>query len=420
MKDSKISDFSLLVGIDWADQKHDICERSVDGTNQRLLVISSKPDAIDDWANSLKKRFPGKPIAVCCELKKGPLVYALLKYPHIVIFPANPATVSQYRKAFANSGAKDDPTDAVIQAEFLSLHMSKLRMLEPESPSIRALAQLLETRRKMVQDRVNTCNKIMAALKNHFPLVLDIFQARDTTIFCDFLNRWPTLKDAKSARKATLLSFFNKHNARYPDVNEKRISDIKNAIPLTEDCGVIEPCVILVSILVDQLRLLINAIDMLNREIKTRYRATSDHFIFDSFPGAGPQMAPRLLVAFGENRSRYEKCEELQRLSGVAPVLERSGKQEWVHWRRSCPTFLRQTFIEWAGLSTRYSFWAQAYYDQQKVKGKHHQTIIRALAFKWIRIAFRCWKTKTPYDETKYLNALKKRNSPLLKFAVQN
>jgi len=420
MKEPKVSDFSLLVGIDWADQKHDICERSVDGKNQRLLVISSKPDAIDDWANSLKKRYPDKPVAVCCELKKGPLVYALLKYSHIVIFPANPATVSQYRKAFATSGAKDDPSDAMIQADFLMLHMNKLRMLEPESASIRALAQLLETRRKMVQNRVDICNKIIAALKNHFPLVLDIFPDRDTTIFCDFLDRWPTLKEAKKARKSTLLSFFNNHNARYPDINEKRIRDIKNAVPLTDDFGVIEPSVILVNILVSQLRLLIEAIDMLNKEIKKRYRVTKDHFIFDSFPGAGPQMAPRILVAFGENRERYETCEELQRLSGVAPVLERSGNQEWVHWRRSCPTFLRQTFIEWAGLSIRYSFWAQAYYDQQKAKGKHHQTIIRALAFKWIRIAFRCWKTKTPYDETKYLNALKKRNSPLLNFAVQS
>lgn len=420
MKAPNVSDFSLLVGIDWADQKHDICEQSIDGKTRKLLVISSKPEAIDDWVISLKKRYPNKPVAVCCELKKGPLVYALLKYPHIVIFPANPATVSQYRKAFATSGAKDDPTDAMIQADFLALHMNKLRVLVPESAPVRALAQFLETRRKTVQDRVDVCNKIIAALKNHYPVALDVFPDRDTLIFCDFLDRWPTLKAAKSARKATLTNFFNDHNSRYSDINNKRVNIIKSAMPLTDDLGTIEPNVMLVEILVSQLRLLIHAIDMLNKEIRTRYRSMKDHLIFDSFPGAGPQMAPRIFVAFGENRDRYERCEELQRLSGVAPVLERSGKQEWVHWRRSCPTFLRQTFVEWAGLSIRYSFWAQAYYDQQKAKGKHHQTIIRALAFKWIRIAYRCWQTRTPYDEAKYLTALKKRNSPLLAYAIQN
>jgi len=46
--------------------------------------------------------------------------------------------------------------------------------------------------------------------------------------------------------------------------------------------------------------------------------------------------------------------------------------------------------------------------------------VIRALAFKWIRIVFRCWKSNTPYDESTYLKALKKRGSPLLKFAAES
>ena len=40
---------------------------------------------------------------------------------------------------------------------------------------------------------------------------------------------------------------------------------------------------------------------------------------------------------------------------------------------------------------------------------------IRALAFKWIRILFRCWQDRVPYDEAKYLMALKKKGSPLVK-----
>ena len=137
-------------------------------------------------------------------------------------------------------------------------------------------------------------------------------------------------------------------------------------------------------------------------------------------PGAGPQMAPRLLAAMGSNRDRYQSPDELQKYAGIAPVTERSGKKEWVHWRWSCPKFLRQTFVEWAGQSVRYSFWAKAYYRQQESLGKPHNNIIRALAFKWIRILFRCWKTRTAYDETTYLNALRRRGSPLLKFAVES
>jgi hypothetical protein len=110
----------------------------------------------------------------------------------------------------------------------------------------------------------------------------------------------------------------------------------------------------------------------------------------------------------------------MQKYAGVAPVIEQSGKKSWTHWRYSCPKFLRQTFVEWAGQSVRFSFWAKAYYQQQIEKGKPHNTVIRALAFKWIRIAFSCWQTRTVYDESKYLEALKKRGSPLLQYAVNS
>ena len=182
----------------------------------------------------------------------------------------------------------------------------------------------------------------------------------------------------------------------------------------------IEPNQILIEVLVPQLKIMLEGIARLDKEIKQRYKKQKDKVIFDSFPGAGPQMSPRLFVAFGTDRERYAEANAMQKYGGIAPVIEQSGQKKWTHWRYSCPKFLRQTFVEWAGQSVRYSFWAKAYYEQQKQKGKPHNTIIRALAFKWIRIAFRCWQTSTPYDESKYLNALKKQGSPLLNFAVNN
>ena len=120
-------------------------------------------------------------------------------------------------------------------------------------------------------------------------------------------------------------------------------------------------------------------------------------------------------MAFGEQRERFRSAAELQQYAGVAPVTERSGNKSWVHWRWQCPTFLRQTFVEWAAQTINKSFWAGAYYRQQRQKGSTHQSAVRALAFKWIRILYRCWQTHTPYDESKYLNALTHRGSELLK-----
>ena len=294
MKESNIHDFACLIGVDWADKKHDFCETTDLGKTHSYGVISSKPEAIHLWMMSLKNRFPNQKIAISCELVKGPLIYALLKYDHITIFSINPSTVDKYRKAFSHSGAKDDPTDAKIQVEILQLHMPKLRVIEPDDSGIRTLAQLVEYRRKLVQDRVNLSNRVTGILKSYFPQVLDLFQEKDTVIFCDFLIKWPDLSSAKKARKLTLTNFFNKHNSRYQDKNQQRIETIKNALHLTEDPGVVDPSCLMIKLLIPQLKCLLESIETIDKAIRRRYKEQTDSDIFDSFPGAGPQLAPRI------------------------------------------------------------------------------------------------------------------------------
>ena len=114
------------------------------------------------------------------------------------------------------------------------------------------------------------------------------------------------------------------------------------------------------------------------------------------------------------NRSRFTSASEIPMYSGIAPVMECSGQNFWVHWRYQCSKLVRQSFIEWAAKSVHQSYWAGIYYQQQRSKGNTHQSSIRSLAFKWIRVLYRCWKTKEPYNESKYLKALRDRNSPLL------
>jgi hypothetical protein len=123
-------------------------------------------------------------------------------------------------------------------------------------------------------------------------------------------------------------------------------------------------------------------------------------------------LVPRLIVAFGTRRERYNTAFEVQCYSGIAPVKTASGKTSWVHFRRACPKFLRQTFHEYALHSIGQSEWAKAY-DQHLREDEHksHQAAVRSLAYKWIRIIFRCWKDRKPYDEEVYLKSLRRRSS---------
>ena len=139
-------------------------------------------------------------------------------------------------------------------------------------------------------------------------------------------------------------------------------------------------------------------------------------FLFGDLPGAGPALAPRLLAAFGTDRERFQSAGELQTLSGVAPVTKKSGRRRIVHRRWACPKFLLQTFHEFASCSAKRSSWARAFYLQQRAAGKGHHAALRSLAFKWIRILFRCWKTSTAYCEQRYLQTLRRKNAPLLAF----
>lgn len=414
MKPKPDVEFAAFVGIDWADAKHDMCLQAANNEQREWAVVAHRPAAIDTWASALRQRFHGRPVAVCLELAKGPLVYALQKYDFLVLFPVHPATLAKYREAFAPSHAKADPTDAQLALELLLRYRAKLKPLTPQSVPMRTLLRLVEQRRRLVGDKSRIGNRLSDALKQYFPDVLAWFPDKDTLLFCDFLSRWPTLKQLQRARRSTLRSFFHEHHVRSQARIDARLHAIRNAIPLTDDPAVIRPNQLLVLALVEQLRATLQAIERFDVEIATVSETLPDYSLFRALPGAGATLAPRLLVAFGEQRERYQSAAEVQRYTGIAPVTESSGKKHWVHWRLQCPTFLRQTFVEWAGATIPRSFWAAAYYRQQRDKGCSHQAAVRALAFKWIRILYRCWQTRTPYDESTYLNALKRRGSPLL------
>src|SRR5215510_13388890 len=319
--------FAAFVGIDWADAKHDICLQVTGTAKRECFQLEHTPEAIDAWVTTLRTRFHGHPVALCLALTKGPLVSALRKYDFPVLFPINPLTLARYRDAFTPSRPKDDPTDAALQLELLLTHRDKLQPLQPQSPPMRALAQLVEHRRRVVGDKVRIPNRLTSALKNYCPQVLHWFQEKDTRIFCDFLSRWPTLKAAQLARRSILERFFRDHHVRTADVLATRLHAIKTATPLTTDEGGIAPHVLLVQTLVRQLRVTLDAIEAFDQAIAQLAQPHPDFPLFQALPGAGPVFASRLLVAFGEQRERYASAAALQKYAGIAPVTERSGKK---------------------------------------------------------------------------------------------
>jgi transposase len=415
-----MAQYAALLGIDWSDNKHDLCLIETVTGKRESSVLPHSPQAIDEWATALRARYGGQPVAVCLEQSRGALIYALLKYDFIALFPVNPRSLARFREAFSPSRHKDDPPDAVYLAELLLHHRERLRAWHPDDEQTRALRLLVEHRRRVVGDRTRISNRLTSLLKCYFPQVLEWFPDIRTELVCDFLLRWPSLDALKRVRRETLLQFFRQHNSVRQDTLEKRLTSIKEARPLTTDGAVLSSSILMVKALCAQMKATLTSIKEFDREIEALCTVHQDYKLFQSLPGAGDIYASRLTAALGSDLQRWQSADELACLLGVAPVMERSGQSCWVRWRYFCPKFLRQTFHEYAGESIRHSFWARAYYEQQRAKGKSHHAAVRALAFKWVRIIYRCWQTRMAYDEVKYLENLRRKGSSLLNYAANN
>lgn len=388
-----------FVAIDWADQKHHVALQEAGARRPECFEIRHKPQLLAEWIGSLRQRFAGRPVAVILEQKRGALLHALLGHGHLHIYPANPASLASFRKAFAPSGAKDDPPDALLLLEMLLKHRDRLRRWKPDDGKTRLLGLLVEGRRRAVEARTRLVEQLGACLKGYFPQAIEMLgEDLSTRLAAHLLRKWPTLEQLRAAGARRLRAFFYAHNFRRPDLLEERLKALEAATALTGDAATIAAGALKTRALACQILALLPRIRDYDKQIAEIFRHHPDRMIFESFPGAGSALAPRLLCAFGADRGRWQSAAEISTFSGIAPVVERSGKQSRTHFRWACPKFVRQSFHEFAAASVRFCPWASSVYATQRAKEKGHHAAVRAVAFKWIRIMYRCWKDRVPFN----------------------
>lgn len=406
-------EFAALIGLDWGDSKHALAILPRGGKLEEVTLPHSA-ERLHGWLEELGRRFAGQRVAVAVEATKGAIVAALLEHAWLVIYPIHPATSRRFSQAFTPSGAKDDTPDARTLLDLLAAHRHKFRALVPQDQATRRTLLASEARRKLVNRRTLVSNQLKSLLKGYYPQALEL---AGTTLISelalDFLTRWPELAVLQKARPATLRRFYYQHQVRRPELVEKRVQLMETARALSQERALCEVSALLMRALVAELRVLNEHIELIEAEIEQAFAAHPDVALFRELPGAGAALAPRLCCLFGTDRDRWAAAGDLQKYYGIAPVTEQSGQMRRVHWRWSAPIFARQSLMEWAGQTVRKGGWAKAYYDAQIKRGKQHGTILRALAFKWLRILWRCWQDRTPYDEARYVAHLRERKSPL-------
>lgn len=399
---------ALFIGIDWADQKHDCYAIDCQGKGFHQQIAHS-PESINTWVADMLKLAGGRPIAIMLEQSRGALVYALMFRKNVQLYPVNPKQLARYRESYPGGG-KDDPTDAKYLARMLRERIATLTAWQPDDENTRLLANLSQQRRKIVDGQTKLRQQLTALLKSYFPVVLELFaEDHQLPLLLSVLGRWPDPRKLRRADRRLIRRVLSDHSIRNQEQQDGIIARIRSAQLLCDDEALIAPSAMAAKLLASQIRQSRKTIEEFDSKIAEVMKQHPDSHLFTSLRGAGPALAPRLLCAFGSQRDRWENADSLAAFSGIAPVTKKSGKLCHVHRRFACPKYLRQTFHEFADSARKYCPWSKARYRMLRDRGMKHHAALRKIARSWIRILFRVWQTRIPFDCDRYIAKLQRR-----------
>jgi transposase len=398
----------LFIGIDWADEKHDCYVVNGDGEGFHQQ-ISHSPEGIDTWIAKMLALADGKPIAIMLEQSRGALVYSLMFRENVLLYPVNPKQLARYRESYPGGG-KDDPTDARYLARMLRERITTLTAWQPDDENTRLLAHLCQQRRKIVDGQTKLRQQLIAQLKSYFPVVLELFGKEwQLTLLLSVLARWTDPRRLRRADRQLIRRVLREHSIRNEVQQDEIIDRIRSAKFLCSDEALITPSAMAVRLLVSLIQQSHKTIQEFDAKIAEVMKQHPDAHLFTGLRGAGPVLAPRLLCAFGSQRDRWADADCLAAFSGVAPVTFKSGKQCRIQRRYACPKYLRQTFHEFADSARKFCPWSKARYRMLRDRGMKHHAALRKIARSWIRILFRVWQTRVPFDCDRYVAQLQQR-----------
>ncbi len=406
--------FALLVGIDWAQQKHDVQWLTPDGRTGHRIVEHSA-EVLESLLAELVELAGGKEVAIILERSRGALQYALLNRAGFTVYPVDPKQFAAYRQSFTSGGAKADRTDAALLVRMLAERADRLRPWRPDDEPTRRLAHLCQARRQLVDEATRLKQQLQAWLRMGWPLLLEL-AAVESPFVEEVLRRFEDLTELQRAHPKTLRALVKRHLAKSDEKIDELVQRIRKCPLLVRDRPILEATHVQALVAARQLIEVLKGVEDLERRIDQAMAAHPDAALFRALPGTGRALAPRLLTAFGSDRERYADAEEVTVVSGIAPVERQSGKSRVVVRRRACSRYLKQTFHEFADHARKWCPWSRAYYAWQRAKNVGHHAAVRKLASRWIRILFRLWKSRTPYDPGRYLQALQDHHHPCLAY----
>jgi transposase len=400
------------IGWDWADQHHDLFLESAEGKTETLR-LGNRPEELHAWLKALGDRFAQGTVVLCLEASRSALLPIFLEYSFLELYLINPKSMARFREVVRPSGSKSDQLDCKLACQLVKSHRELLHTFVAEDSLTQELAQMVRVRRDLVNQRTMTANQLKAVLKLYYPLALELLQDDTTTaLAAHFVLKFPTLRAVQEAPLHQVRRFFRGQGCRLTEGLEERLAGIAAATGVSQQAHWNNPNSFMACSLAQMLKAVTTRVEEAEGQILILAQQHPNRALAQSAPGAAAVLEPRLMAVLGTHPEVCASAQQLAVRDGVAPRRVQSGNSCLISRRLAKPQFEHQTWIEFAKCSTLECPWAREFVEAKTKAGKSYYTAIRALAYKWIRILYACWKQGVAYDEARYLKALQKHSSP--------
>lgn len=383
-----------FAGLDWASRTHAACVIDEHGSVHLQFEVNHDAAGLAE----LCRRLRGAGVsAVAIERPSGLIVDALVEAGFSVV-PIHPNVVKATRPRYRSHGGKSDASDAYLLADLLRTDGHRFKPLAPQSDDIRALRALVRGRDDLVATRVQLANQLRSLLQSFWPGAAEVFADVDSPIGLAFILRYPTPESASRLGPKRMAAFCAQHAYSGRRSAQDLLDRLHQAPAVAVGELEMEAKGELALSLARTLDRLVEQIRLLTSRIEHHVSSIDDGRILMSFPRAGRVCAAQILAELGSVRERFDSDEHLAAEAGVAPVTYASGKSKAVTFRWACNHRLRAALTCMADNSRHANAWAASVYAKARARGCDHPHAVRILSRAWLRVIWRAWTDRKPYD----------------------
>jgi len=381
-------------GLDWASQTHAVCVIDEHGSVHLQFEVNHDAAGLAELCRRLRSVAV---TGVAIERPSGLIVDALVEAGFSVV-PIHPNVVKATRPRYRSHGGKSDASDAYLLADLLRTDGHRFKPLAPQSDDIRALRALVRGRDDLVATRVQLANQLRSLLQSFWPGAAEVFADVDSPIGLAFILRYPTPESAARLGPKRMAAFCAQHAYSGRRSAQELLERLHQAPAVTLGELEMEAKGELALSLARTLARLVEQIRLLSSRIEHHVASIEDGRILMSFPRAGRICAAQILAELGSVRERFDSDEHLAAEAGVAPVTYASGKSKAVTFRWACNHRLRAALTCMADNSRHANAWAANVYAKARARGCDHPHAVRILSRAWLRVIWRAWTDRKPYD----------------------